>query len=112
RARAGPALAAGIARSGHEALRGGDAEDNAQVARDLFGGVTAGRMQAVRDTVLLNAAAGLVAYDGIGEPAAGDFESRFITAFEEARDALDSGRPAQLVARWAAASQEAQEEAG
>ena len=102
----------GIARSGHETLRGGDAEDNAQVARDLFGGVTAGRMQAVRDTVLLNAAAGLVAYDGIGEPAAGDFESRFIAAFEEARDALDSGRPAQLVARWAAASQEAQEEAG
>src|SRR5699024_9731312 len=36
----------GIARSGHETLRGGDAEDNAQVARDLFGGVTAGRMQA------------------------------------------------------------------
>ena len=102
----------GIARSGHDALRGGDAEENAQVARDLFAGVTTGRMQAIRDAVLLNAAAGVVAHDGIGQDEADGFEPRVVAAYEEVRDALDSGRPAELVTRWAAASQQAQDLTG
>lgn len=106
-----PQALLGIARSGHDALRGGDAQENAQVARDLFGGVVTGRMQAIRDAVLLNAAAGLVTHDGIGQQAADGFESRFAVAFEEAQASLDSGRPALLVTRWAEASQEAQAQA-
>ena len=96
-----------IARSSHDALRGGSAEENARVARDLFAGVRDGRMGPIRDAVLLNAAAGVLAYDGIDLGAAEGFEERFTRSFAEARDALDSGRPAELIQRWAAASQEA-----
>lgn len=97
----------GIPRSGHDALRGGDAEENAQVARDLYAGRREGRMGAIRETVLLNAAAGMLAFDGIGQEPADGFEERFTTAYAEARDVLDAGRPAELVGRWAAASQAA-----
>ena len=96
----------GIERSDQDALRGGSAEENAQVARDLLDGSREGRMGAIRDAVLLNAAAGVVAFDGIDQPAASGFEDRFGTAFEEVSAVLDSGRPARLVQRWAAASQE------
>ena len=95
----------GMERSGHDSLRGGTAEENAQVARDLYAGVRTGRMGPVRDAVLLNAAAGVVAFDGIGEPAADGFAERFTAAYEEVGSALDSGRPAELVERWATASQ-------
>ena len=101
-----PATLLGLPRSGHDALRGGSAEENAQVARDLYAGVTEGRMGPVRDAVLLNAAAGVVAFDGIDQEASDGFEERFVGAFEEVTAALDSGRPAELVERWAAASQE------
>ncbi|ASK66901.1 anthranilate phosphoribosyltransferase [Brachybacterium avium] len=102
-----PATLLGVPRSGHDCLQGGSAEENAQVARDLYAGIRTGRMGAIRDAVLLNAAAGVVAFDGIGEDAADGFEGRFATAYEEVGAALDSGRPAALVEDWAAASQEA-----
>src|SRR5699024_7314687 len=102
-----PEALLGVPRSGHDALRGGSAEENAQVARDLYDGVTAGRMGPVRDAVLLNAAAGVVAFDGIDQKAADGFQERFASAFEEVSAALDAGRPAELVERWAAASQDA-----
>ncbi|MDN5898834.1 MAG: anthranilate phosphoribosyltransferase [Brachybacterium sp.] len=101
-----PAALLDVPRSGHDALHGGSAEENAQVARDLYAGVRTGRMGAIRDAVLLNSAAGVVAFDGIGEDAADGFEGRFAVAYEEVAAALDSGRPAALVQRWAAASQE------
>ncbi|MBM7500453.1 anthranilate phosphoribosyltransferase [Brachybacterium muris] len=99
----------GVGRAGHDALRGGTAEENAQVARDLFAGSREGRMGPVRDAVLLNAAAGVLAYDGIDQAAADGFHERFAASFAEARDALDSGRPAELLDRWARASQAASE---
>ena len=43
--------------------------------------------------------------DRIGRSAADGFDARFRAAFEEASATLDSGRPAELVDRWAAASQ-------
>ena len=64
-------------------------------------------MDSVRDAVLLNAAAGVAAYDGIDQPAADGFEQRFAESYAEVRDALDSGRPAALLDRWAQASQAA-----
>ena len=100
-----PAALLGLPRAGHESLRGGTAEDNAQVARDLFAGARDGRMEAVRHAVLLNAAAGLQAHDGIGAAAEDGFAERFTAAFAEAEAALDAGGPARLVERWAATSQ-------
>lgn len=102
-----PEALLGVGRAGHDALRGGTAEENAQVARDLFAGSREGRMGSVRDAVLLNAAAGVLAYDGIDQPAADGFHERFAASFAEAQDALDSGRPAELLDRWARASQAA-----
>lgn len=102
-----PAVLVDVPRSGHDALRGGTAAENAQVARDLYAGESSGRMGPIRDAVLLNAAAGVVAYDGIGQSADAGFEGRFVAAFEEVRAALDSGAPADLIGRWAVASQEA-----
>lgn len=97
----------GIPRSDRDVLRGGTAQENAEVTRDLFRGVRDGRMGPVRDAVLLNAAAGVLAFDSIGQEASDGFLDRFVAAFDEARAALDSGRPIDLVRRWAAASQEA-----
>lgn len=103
-----PSALLGIPRSAHDALRGGTAEENAQVARDLYAGVKDGRMGPIRDAVLLNAAAGVLAHDGIGQEAADGFEHRFRAAYDEARAALDGGAPAALLERWAAASQASQ----
>ncbi|MGP5035084.1 anthranilate phosphoribosyltransferase [Brachybacterium alimentarium] len=95
----------GLSRAGHDALRGGTAAENAQVARDLFDGSREGRMEAVRDAVLLNAASGVQAFDGIGLEASDGFEDRFVVAYREVEAALDSGRPKELLENWAAASQ-------
>ncbi|MFE5775661.1 anthranilate phosphoribosyltransferase [Brachybacterium sp. NPDC056505] len=102
-----PEALLGIPRHGAEALRGGSAEENAQVARDLYAGEGT---SAVRDAVLLNAAAGLLAHDGIGAGSgtAGEdptFEDRFRQAFEEASAVLDSGAPARLLEAWAQTTQ-------
>lgn len=107
-----PAELLGVPRSGHDALRGGTAEENAQVARDLYAGERSGRMGAVRDAVLLNAAAGAVAFDGIGQEAQDGFAQRFAAAFDEVGAALDSGRPAALIENWSTASRELSDPAG
>ncbi|MBB5831628.1 anthranilate phosphoribosyltransferase [Brachybacterium aquaticum] len=107
-----PQALLGIERSGLDALRGGTAEENAQVARDLYAGEREGRMGPIRDAVLLNAAAGIVAHDGIEQQASDGFADRFAAAYEEAGSALDSGAPATLLERWAAASQKALAENG
>lgn len=84
--------AIGIPRSPAEALRGGDAAYNAQVVRDLLGGKTG----PVRDAVLLNAAAGLVAAEGAGD----DLESAMAAAYARAAEAIDSGAAAATLDRW------------
>lgn len=103
-----PTQLLGIELSDHDALRGGTAQENAQVARDLFAGRRDGRLGPVRDAVLLNAASGILAFDGIAQSAADGFEERFTAAYQTVQDALDSGRPAALVEQWADASQRAQ----
>jgi len=77
-------------------LRGGDAQHNAQVVRDLL----AGTRGPVRDAVLLNAAAALVA-GGVGE---GDLAKRIAVALELAEQSVDSGAAADLLQRWVALS--------
>ncbi|MEV0200685.1 anthranilate phosphoribosyltransferase [Nonomuraea sp. NPDC050691] len=82
----------GIPRADAGALRGGDVAFNAQAVRDLVGGATG----PVRDAVLLNAAAALVALDGPGD----DLDSAMIDAYARATQAVDSGRAATTLDRW------------
>ncbi|MBW9211420.1 anthranilate phosphoribosyltransferase [Mumia sp. zg.B53] len=87
----------GIAPSPPEALRGGDPAFNA----DVFRRVVAGEQGPVRDAVVLNAAAGLAAYEG-GED---DLVTRMERNVARAREALDSGAAREALAVWADASQ-------
>jgi anthranilate phosphoribosyltransferase len=83
-----------------EALRGGDAEHNAQVVRDTFTGAGG----AVRDAVLLNAgiALALTRPDSGSDEAAFDEDLR--DAIKRAADAIDSGAAIATVERWVAAT--------
>jgi anthranilate phosphoribosyltransferase len=85
-----------IPRGTTEALRGGDAAHNADVVRRLLDGET----DAVRDAVLLNAAAALAVYDAPGTPPA----DALAAGVEKARAAVDSGAARATLDRWVAAS--------
>jgi anthranilate phosphoribosyltransferase len=79
-----------------EALRGADASFNADVARRLLGGETG----PVRDAVLLNAAAALVAL----EPTDGTLNEQLAAGIERAARSIDSGSARAVLERWVAAS--------
>ncbi|MDQ0678315.1 anthranilate phosphoribosyltransferase [Arthrobacter pascens] len=76
-----------------EDLRGGDAQANAAVVRDVL----AGKGGAARDAVLLNAAAGLVAFD---LDADGPFLDRMRSAFARAAASVDSGAASAVLDKW------------
>jgi len=90
----------GVERVAPEALRGADAVFNAAVARDLL----AGRPGPVRDAVLLNAAASLVAAGG---PSDAPVTEQISAALPRAAESIDSGAAADALARWVTASQKA-----
>jgi anthranilate phosphoribosyltransferase len=79
-------------------LVGGDAAVNAHVVRE----VVAGQPGPIRDIVVLNAAAALVAYS---KPAAGRLENDFIHELDRAREAIDSGAAEVKLAEWIEATQ-------
>ncbi|WP_216694168.1 anthranilate phosphoribosyltransferase [Dietzia psychralcaliphila] len=83
-----------------EDLRGGDGRHNAVVARELL----AGKRGPVRDAVLLNSAAALVAFDGLDQGA--DLVTAMRSALDRAAKAVDDGEAAGLLDRWAAFSAE------
>ena len=87
----------GIGRADPSDLRGGDVAANVAVARDLLGG----KPGAVRDAVVLNAAAGLAAHAGLTGDLVGDLRS----GVQRANDALDSGSAAALLDQWITAGQ-------
>ncbi len=87
----------GLAPATLDDLRGGDAVHNAGVVREVL----AGRPGPVRDAVLLNAAAALVAADGTS---AASLTADLRRALEDAGRAVDSGAAADLLARWSAAT--------
>lgn len=91
--------ALGIDRSRPGELRGGDPAHNAGVLRAVLDG----QPGAVRDTVLLNAAAALAAAAGV--PRAEDLDQVLADGFARASAALDSGAASALLSRWTAASQ-------
>jgi anthranilate phosphoribosyltransferase len=89
----------GIPRVHLDELRGGDAEVNAGVARDVL----AGNPGAVRDAVLVNSAAAITAYDlSRGADAAAELDDHLMAGIERAATAIDSGAAAALLDRWAA----------
>ncbi|MGB9280954.1 MAG: anthranilate phosphoribosyltransferase [Pseudonocardiaceae bacterium] len=78
---------------GHrDELRGGNANANADAVRRLL----AGDPGPVREAVLLNAAAALVAYSG----STGDLVADLRGMAQRAAEAVDSGAAAALLARW------------
>ncbi|MCV2396459.1 anthranilate phosphoribosyltransferase [Actinotalea sp. M2MS4P-6] len=81
-------------------LRGGDPEFNADVVRRVL----AGEPGPVRDTVVLNAAAALVADGTLPGTADGDLVARLRKGLEHAAAAVDTGAAAAALERWVAAS--------
>jgi anthranilate phosphoribosyltransferase len=92
----------GLERTTIDALRGGDAAHNAAVARRVLAGETG----PVRDIVLLNTAAGLVAWDLARDPAQleVDIRDRFAARLRTAAEAIDSGAAIAKLDQWAAAT--------
>ncbi|MGW7437753.1 anthranilate phosphoribosyltransferase [Streptomyces sp. NPDC054849] len=78
------------------ALAGGDPSYNADVARRLL----AGERGPVRDAVLLNSAAALVALD----PGPGTLEEQLAAGITRAAESVDSGAARAALERWVAAS--------
>lgn len=81
-------------------LVGGDRAFNAQVVRDTLGG----RRGPVRDIVVLNAAAAILAFDGpdLNEPVADQIADRLSLA----NAAIDDGLAARLLDEWMAVNRE------
>ena len=86
----------GIAVSSAESLRGGDAAFNAAAVRSLL----AGQGGPVRDAVLLNAAAALVALAADDAP----LDDGLSAGLAAAAEAVDSGAAAGVLERWVAAT--------
>lgn len=93
----------GIGYSTIDEILGGSPEHNAGIAR----AVLAGEPGAVRDIVLLNAAAGLVSFRLAEDPSqiARPITERLREQLEVAEQAVDSGRAERKLAEWAAATQ-------
>jgi len=83
-------------------LIGGEAHQNAAVALAYLEGTGS---RAVRDTVLINAAAGLVADATLPGTASGTIAERMRAGMEHARAAVDSGAARDVLARLVAATQ-------
>jgi anthranilate phosphoribosyltransferase len=82
------------------ALRGGDREHNAAVVHEVLSGAGGG----ARDVVILNAAAAVVAHDGLAGLSLHDAVARGV---EVARQSIDSGAAAASLQRWIRASHRA-----
>ncbi|MGH3659270.1 MAG: anthranilate phosphoribosyltransferase [Micromonosporaceae bacterium] len=82
----------GLSRAEPGDLRGGDAGFNAEVVHRLLDGEPG----PVRDAVLINAAAALAAFDGLG----GDLAGSLDRGLGRAREAIDSGAAKAVLDRW------------
>jgi anthranilate phosphoribosyltransferase len=88
----------GLPRATISDLVGGDAQHNAAVVRDVL----AGGIGAIRDIVLLNAAATLVADAG---PSAEDLVGQFSSQLTRAAEAIDSGAAQAKLEQWVQSTQ-------
>lgn len=92
----------GLAPPPEGALRGQDAAFNAQVATAVLTGERSAGLDPVRDAVLLNAAAALVAYDAVGARDDRSVGDRLAAALPRATAAIDDGRAGALLDAWVA----------
>ncbi|RFA21117.1 anthranilate phosphoribosyltransferase [Subtercola boreus] len=92
----------GIRRASIEQLRGGDPQANAETVRRVLDG----EQGPVRDIVLLNAAAGLAAFDLARDPSQvqRSIVERFSEKMATAASSIDSGSAARQLERWVAAT--------
>lgn len=92
----------GLARASIDDLVGGDAAHNAEIVHRVF----AGERGPVRDIVVLNAAAGLVAFELAKDPS--QFQRAILDRFRDkmavAEEAIDSGGAARKLEQWIAAT--------
>ena len=95
-----PVADLGLAPITIEDLRGADAAYNAGVARALLDGVRG----PVRETVLLNAAAAMVADASLPGTADGSLADRLVAGMAHAARSIDSGAARDVLERWAAAA--------
>lgn len=86
-------------------ILGGSPAHNAQIAREVLAGERDG---AVRDIVLLNAAAGLVAYELATNPESAErpIRQRLVEQIDVARASIDSGAAAEKLEQVVAVSQQ------
>lgn len=94
----------GIARPAPGALAGGDAAENAAVARAVLSGADGERERAVRDAVAVNAAAAILVYDTAAGlvPADAPLVEALAEPLAAARSAISSGKAAGTLQEWAA----------
>ncbi len=83
----------GMGRADIEDLRGRDARYNARVVEQVL----AGEAGHIRNAVVLNAAAGLVAFDPVAQ---GSLEERMAAAIRRAEESIDSGAARGVLDRW------------
>ncbi len=95
-----PREAFGLAPATLADLRGAEAAHNARVVRTVL----AGERGPVRDAVLLNAAAALVADGSTPGTGAGALEDRLAAGLTLAAEAVDSGAASSVLDRWVAAT--------
>lgn len=89
-------------------LIGGDAAENAQVARVVLDPETqlTGEQQAIRDIVALNASAGIAAYELHKNPNGFDLHDELTKALAKTRSAIANGDALTKLNQWVSASQE------
>jgi anthranilate phosphoribosyltransferase len=88
----------GVPRASLQDLVGGEPVANAHAVRELV----AGQPGPIRDIVVLNAAAALVAY---AKPGSARLEEDFATELDRAREAIDSGAARTKLKEWIEATQ-------
>ena len=92
----------GIQRASIDELVGGDAAHNAAIVHEVL----AGERGPVRDIVVLNAAAGLVAFELAKDPS--HFQRAILDRFRDkmavAEESIDSGAAARKLEQWIAAT--------
>ncbi len=84
----------GIRRASVDDIRGGDAQLNAKIVKDLLDGACG----PIRDIVALNAAAALCAYRGIDMEK--DIHDQLAEPYQDACEALSTHKAALLLERW------------
>lgn len=89
----------GLAAAARDDLVGGSAARNAEVVREVL----AGAPGPVRDIVVLNAAAALLAFDKPDRN--GDVTAQLVQRVQRAEEAIDSGAAARVLTEWVEATQ-------